>query len=122
MPVITEDSSTKHEIHGSVFHSYVTSHDGSSLCAWRLSVPPGVEGVAHRPDRDEVLLVLEGAMRATVNGTQSRLAAGGVLLVQAGDELKVDTGCDGVTAWVTTTAGLTATMPDGSRLAPPWAQ
>jgi quercetin dioxygenase-like cupin family protein len=78
--------------------------------------------VPHRPDQDEVLLVLEGALRATVNGEETRLEAGDVLLVQAGDEFKVDTGCDGVKAWVTTTAGLTATMPDGSRLAPPWAQ
>jgi quercetin dioxygenase-like cupin family protein len=122
MPVVQEKDSTDHEIHGSVFRSYVTSRDDSTLCAWRLIVPPGTTGVAHRPDRDEVLLVLDGALEATVNGTQARLAAGDVLLVRAGDELKVDTGCDGVTAWVTTSAGLTATMPDGSRLAPPWAQ
>lgn len=122
MPVITEESSITHEIHGSVFRSYVTSRSGSTLCAWRLSVPPGVEGVAHRPDRDEVLLVLDGTLFATVNGTGSRLVAGDVLLVQARDELRVDTGTEGATAWVTTTAGLTATMPDGSRLAPPWAQ
>jgi quercetin dioxygenase-like cupin family protein len=120
--VIKENASTKHEIHGSVFESYVTSQSGSSLCAWRLSVPPGTEGVAHRPDHDEVLLVLEGAMRATVNGAATRVAVGEVLLVQAGDELQIDTGCDGVAAWVTTAAGLTATMSDGTTLAPPWAQ
>lgn len=122
MPVIREDASTKHEVHGSVFESYVTSQTGSSLCAWRLHVPPGTEGVAHRPDQDEVVLVLDGVLRATVNGDASRLEAGDVLVVRAGDELRVDTGCDGARAWVTTQAGLTATMPDGSRLAPPWAQ
>jgi quercetin dioxygenase-like cupin family protein len=122
VPVLKENDSTDHAIHGSVFRSYVTSADGSRLCAWQLVVPPSVVGVAHRPDQDEVVLLLEGTMAATVNGEQNTLVPGDVLLVHAGDELKVDTGGDGARAWVTTTAGLTATMADGSTLAPPWAQ
>lgn len=122
MPAIKQNDSTDHEIHGSVFRSYVTSADGSQLCAWQLVVPASVDGVAHRPDQDEVLLILEGKLSATLNGEQNTLVPGDVLLVRAGDLLKVDTGCDGAKAWVTTTAGLTATMTDGSRLAPPWAQ
>jgi hypothetical protein len=30
-------------------------------------------------------------------------------------------GAAGATAWITTTPGLEAVMPDGTRLAPPWA-
>jgi hypothetical protein len=41
--------------------------------------------------------------------------------VPAGSELCVDTGPAGASAWVTTTVGLEAVMPDGSRFAPPWA-
>ena len=122
MTVLKAIDSTDHSIHGSTFRSYVTSQSGSRLCAWQLVVGPEVAGVEHSPDQDEVVLLLEGSIGATVNGEQTKLEPGDVLLVRAGDRLRVDTGCDGAKAWVTTTAGLTATMADGSTLAPPWAQ
>ncbi len=39
----------------------------------------------------------------------------------AGSELRVDSGPDGASAWVTTTAGLEAVTADGTRISPPWA-
>ena len=123
MPVVRPGEAAVFETHGSRFLSYVSPTRGSrELCAWRLSVPPGLRGVAHRPSREEVLLVLEGELRVSLDGTESALHPDDVLLVPAGSELRVDAGPEGASAWVSTTPGLEAVTADGTRLAPPWAR
>lgn len=81
-----------------------------------------MEGVAHRPDREEVLVILDGVLLLTLDGVRSELHQGDVVLVCANSELQVSAGPAGATAWVTTTPGLEAVTADGSRLAPPWAR
>ncbi len=109
--------------HGSTFESVVRTEQGSrELCAWRLRVPPASIGVPHKPSHEEVLLVLAGRLDVEIDGVADYAEAGDVVLVPALAELRVSGGPDGATAWVTTTAGLTATTADGDPLAPPWAQ
>lgn len=121
MPVIRSADAVEHEAHGSTFSSYVAPARGSTeLCAWRLTVSAGVQGVAHRPTREEVFLLLSGELRITLDGSSTDLQGGDVVLVPAGSELRLDTGAGSTTAWVTTTPGLEAVMADGTRLAPPW--
>lgn len=123
MPVIRPVDAVAFETHGSRFLSYVSPSKGSSqLCAWQLAVPAGLRGVAHRPSREEVLLVLAGELDVTLDDVDSALHPGDALLVPAGSELRVDAGPAGATAWVTTTPGLEAVTADGGRLSPPWAQ
>lgn len=123
MPVVHADEAIPFETHGSRFLSYVSPARGSSeLCAWRLSVPADLQGVAHRPSREEVLLVLDGQAQVLLDGRRSVLEPGDVLLVSAGSEFRIDAGPAGVTAWVTTTPGLEAVTADGARIRPPWAQ
>ena len=122
MPVIRSADAALHQVHGSTFSSFVAPSRGSAqLCAWQLKVPAGLRGVAHRPTREEVLLLLEGELTVTLDGIAAVLAAGDVVLVPADSELRLDGGTAGATAWVTTTPGLEAVMADGSRIAPPWA-
>jgi quercetin dioxygenase-like cupin family protein len=122
VPVIRSADTTVHQVHGSTFSSFVAPSRGSAqLCAWQLKVPAGLRGAAHRPTREEVLLLLEGELTVTLDGIATVLAAGDVVLVPAHSELRVDGGTAGATAWVTTTPGLEAVMADGSRIAPPWA-
>lgn len=122
MPVVPSASAVVHEVHGSTFRSYVTSDRGAStLRAWQLEVAAGSAGVAHRPTREEVMLLLTGSFTATVDGAAQTLGAGDVLLVPADSELTLDGGPDGATAWVTSTAGLEAVLADGTRMSPPWA-
>ena len=122
MPVIRPADAAVHQVHGSTFRSFVAPSRGSAqLCAWQLQVPAGLRGAAHRPSREEVLLLLEGELTVTLDGVATVLAPGDVVLVPAGRELRVDGGPAGATAWVTTTPGLAAVMADGSRLTPPWA-
>lgn len=123
MPVIHPADAVPFETHGSRFLSYVSPSKGSSqLCAWQLTVPANLRGVAHRPSREEVLLVLDGELRVILDGDSSALHRGDAVLVAAGSELRVDAGPTGATAWVTTTPGLEAVTADGSRITPPWAQ
>lgn len=123
MPVIHSEDAVPFETHGSRFLAYVSPSRGSSaLCAWQLTVPAHLKGVAHRPSREEVLLVLNGELQVTLDGTSTALHHGDVVLVPAGSELRVDAGPDGAVAWVTTTPGLEAVTADGDRIIPPWAQ
>lgn len=122
MSVIRSEDAVDHVVHGVTFGSYVASSRGSAqLCAWRLTVPAGLRGVAHRPTREEVILVLHGELRINIDGAADDLHPGDVALVLAGTELRVDGGPRGASAWVTTTQGLEAVMADGGRFAPPWA-
>jgi quercetin dioxygenase-like cupin family protein len=123
LPVYTPADADAFHVHGSRFCSYVRTERGAStLCAWRLEVEPDLPGVAHRPSHEEVILMLEGSLRVTLDGVTTEVAAGDVIHVPADSELKVDGGPVGARAWVTTTAGLQALVGDGERMSPPWAQ
>lgn len=123
MPVVRSADATRHDLHGSSFHAYVAPSRGSAqLCAWRLDVPSGTVGVPHRPSREEVLLILRGAVRVVLDGEVVQAHEGDVVVVPAGAEFALDAGPDGVSAWVTTTPGLEATLPDGARMSPPWSR
>jgi quercetin dioxygenase-like cupin family protein len=122
VPIHSPADADEFEAHGSRFISYLrTARGASTLCAWRLEVAPGSHGVAHRPDHEEVLLLLRGQLAVTLDGERSRAEVGDVIHVPAGSEFQLDGGADGASAWVTTTAGLTATIGD-TVMSPPWAQ
>lgn len=123
MPILDAASVEAYEVHGSRFTSYARPATGSAqLCAWRLDVPAGSVGMPHRPSREEVLAVLSGTARVMLDGVEATAVAGDVILVPAGAEFQLDTvGDEPFRAWVTTTVGLSAQLPDGSRMTPPWA-
>ena len=122
MPIIRERDAVQHRLHGSTFHSFAAPARGSrELCAWRLEVAGGTEGIAHRVSREEVFVLLTGELVVTLDGVTATIAPGEVVLVPAGAQFKVDNASGAIaTAWVTTSVGLEATMPDGSLISPPW--
>ena len=83
-------------------------------------MPPHQPGTAHRPSRDEVLLILAGRLHITVDHDDRVAEPGTVIHVPAGALLQIDTHEEGGSAWVTTTPGLTAALPDGTTITPPW--
>lgn len=122
VPIYSPTDADEFEAHGSRFASFLrTARGASSLCAWRLDVAPGVQGVAHRPDHEEVILLLRGRLDVTLDGSRETVDSGAVIHVPAGSELQVNGGPQGATAWVTTTRGLTAIIGEET-MAPPWAQ
>jgi mannose-6-phosphate isomerase-like protein (cupin superfamily) len=122
MPIYRGAEAVEHRLHGSVFRAYASPSNGSrELCAWRVEIAAGVTGVPHRVGRDEVLMISAGELSISLDGVAGRVAAGDVLVVPAGTEFRADNeGSVTVEAWVTTTAGFEATLPDGSTIVPPW--
>jgi len=122
MPVIHADQAVVHTLHGTSFTAYASPERGSrELCAWRIEIPARTTGVPHHVSREEVLYVLSGTIRASVDGRSEEAAAGDVILVPAGSRLGVDNlAGEPATAWVTTSVGFRGVLPDGSWIAPPW--
>ncbi|HEY8046957.1 MAG TPA: cupin domain-containing protein [Streptosporangiaceae bacterium] len=122
MPVIHAAQSVVHQMHGTSFTSYASpAHGSRELCAWRIEIPGGTEGVPHHVSREEVLYVLSGTLRVNVDGEAGDAAAGDVVLVPAGARFGASNlAADPATAWVTTTVGFAGVLPDGSWFTPPW--
>jgi quercetin dioxygenase-like cupin family protein len=123
MPVITAAEGTEHRLHGAVFTAYANSGTGSAqVCAWSTRLPAGQAGVEHRISGEEVFLVLEGTLRASVDGGEAALRTGDVLIAPAGSLLRLDNPGDGdALIWAASGIGLSARLPDGSEVSPPWA-
>jgi mannose-6-phosphate isomerase-like protein (cupin superfamily) len=124
MPVIRAAQSVVHQMHGTSFTSYASPARGSQeLCAWRIEIPGGTEGVPHHVSREEVLYVLDGILRVTLDGESEDAGPGDVVLVPAGARFGASNlATEPATAWVTTTAGFAGVLPDGSWFTPPWTQ
>ncbi|MGV9454278.1 cupin domain-containing protein [Streptomyces sp. NPDC003635] len=123
MPVIRSSEAVVHEIHGARFVSYATPLTGSKeLCAWRGEVPPGTKAPAHTVNKEEILHVLIGTLRVTLDGRTDDMAAGDTLIINPGSTLAVENPTDQTAlTWVTTSIGLEAELADGTRVTPPWA-
>ena len=124
MPVIHAGQAAVHQMHGTNFTAYASPARGSrELCAWHIEIPGRTEGVRHRVSREEVLYVLSGTIRASLDGQAEDATAGDVIVVPAGAQFGVDNlGEEPATAWVTTSAGLLGVLPDGSWISPPWVE
>ena len=122
MPVIHAAETVVHHMHGTSFTSYASPARGSQeLCAWHIEIPGRTAGVPHHVSREEVLYVLSGTIRATVNDHSEPAGAGDVILVPAGSRFGVDNLTDEpATAWATTSVGFAGVLPDGSWITPPW--
>ncbi|KRC53500.1 MULTISPECIES: cupin domain-containing protein [unclassified Nocardioides] len=98
------------------------STSASETCLWRLDVEVGVDSPdAHRLDRDEVFVVLEGRVR--LHPDAAELTAGDAAVVPAGDPIQLaNTGEGPARLHVAIRAGFVATMADGTAVGtPPWA-
>jgi mannose-6-phosphate isomerase-like protein (cupin superfamily) len=122
MPVIRSTEGTEYDMHGATFTAFAgMDTGGGELRAWNCRLPAGQPGVEHRISREEVFLVRAGTPRIAVDGAGALLAAGDVVIAPAGCLLRVDNpGSQNADLWVTTSAGLSAQLADGSTLAPPW--
>ena len=122
MPVIHAADAVVHELHGTTFRSYAAPSRGSEqLCTWRVEIPAGSTGVPHTVTREQVLCLVAGSARVTLGDETRDVAAGDVIVVTVGPKFCLETTAEsGATAWVTTSVGLQAELPDGSTITPPW--
>jgi quercetin dioxygenase-like cupin family protein len=123
MPVIRSGEAIIHELHGVRFTSYVSPTTGSrDLAAWRGEIPAGTIATAHVISHEEAFYVLSGRLRLTIDDETVELGPGDAAVVLAGSTLALGNPADRpAQIWVTTRVGLSATLADGTTIAPPWA-
>ena len=132
MPIVRAQDAVVHDLHGARFTSYAAPSRGSQeLCAWRLDVPPGTPGQPHTVSREEVVFVLSGTLHVSLSHDPETIGAARPEPSQPGDAVVIPQGCtlrvanhgtDPASAWVTTSVGIEAVLPDGTKLTPPWAR
>lgn len=101
----------------------VPSRGSVELAVWALELAPGAHSETHSMDREEVFVVIEGKVSATVAGEDVLAEAGDAITVPAHATLQLRNGCPHNPAQLTavTSAGMKATT-DGATFAPPWTQ
>lgn len=98
----------------------VPSRGSSELAVWALEAAPGAAGEPHSLDREEVFVLLEGAVSATVGDAEHVLAPGDALIVPPGTPLALRNDAAGTARLtVCTSAGMQAQI-GGDSFAPPW--
>jgi quercetin dioxygenase-like cupin family protein len=123
MPITDAGTASVHELAGTRFTPLAAPSSGSTeICVWRVELPPHSDAVPHEVTREEVLVVLSGTARTSIDGRVTDVAAGGAVIVPpdtpfsvtaAGDEPMVALACLPV--------GGQARMPGEEPFTPPWA-
>jgi quercetin dioxygenase-like cupin family protein len=82
MPIIHARATPTHELHTTRFWQLAAPSTGSTEASvWRVEVSPESEAVPHELTREEILVILEGTARATIDGAVEEVAAGGAIVV-----------------------------------------
>lgn len=109
--------SSVHETPNAVMRRYT----GRSIAVWRAEMAPGATGPQHVVDVEQVVVVVEGRLLATVAGEARAMAAGDAVALPAGTIRQLANPHD--TAVVTLTAstpGGIARVGDAEPVALPW--
>jgi quercetin dioxygenase-like cupin family protein len=122
MPIIPRTDNERFELEGTTFHSLVRpASSGSEQAVWRVVVSATEMPPPHTLDRDEVLVVLSGAARAHLDGTEHPVAVGDTIFVPAGTPFALcSTGGSTFEALAVLPAGTKACLSDGEPFVPPW--
>jgi quercetin dioxygenase-like cupin family protein len=121
MPVITPEAAPTFETPGATITGLASPSRGcADVAAWRVRLEPGHESPKHSLDREEVFVVLSGAVTARYADRSETAPAGGALIVTPGEEFSL-VALDGpAEAVCMLPVGGTALL-DGQRIVPPWA-
>lgn len=96
-------------------------YPGSEVAVWRSTTAPGNAGPVHRIDREQVLVVIEGTLSATINQTDVEAVPGDAVVLPAGAVRQLRN--DGSVPVVTITCaipGSRATVGEGDPVTVPW--
>ena len=121
MPVIHPEQAPTFDAGGATITGLAAPSRGATdTAAWRVRFAGGHASPPHSLDREEVFVVLSGAVTARYADHSETARAGGALIVPAGVEFSV--GADGgpAEAVCTLPVGGTALLA-GDRIVPPWA-
>jgi quercetin dioxygenase-like cupin family protein len=124
MPITDVSRAPRHEMAGTRFTPLAAPSSGSTeICVWRVELPPHADAVPHELTREEVLVVLSGTARASIDGRIADVAAGDAIIVPPDTPFSLTAvGGEPVVALAYLPVGGQARMPGGEPFTPPWAQ
>jgi quercetin dioxygenase-like cupin family protein len=122
MPSVTAEAAPKFETGEATITGLAAPSRGSrETAAWRLRLRADAPSPRHSLDRDELFIVLEGAITAQYADHEETVAAGGALIVLAGTEFALIARGAEAEAVCVLPAAARATV-EGEAFAPPWTQ
>ena len=121
-PVATLSDAPTFETEGFTFRSLAVPSRGSrELAIWQVTGAAGARSVRHCMSREEVFVVLDGLLTATIDDLPVTAIAGDALVVPAGAMLELSNdGAVPLRLMACTSVGMQATVGDAT-FAPPWA-
>ena len=124
MPITDARTAYVHEMAGTRFTPLAAPSSGSTeICVWQVELPPHADAVPHELTREEVLVILSGTARASIDGQVSDVAAGGAIIVPPDTPfLLTAVGDEPMVALAYLPVGGQARMPGDEPFTPPWAQ
>ena len=121
MPVITPEDAPTFDAGGATITGLASPSRGAAdTAAWRVRFSAGHASPPHSLDREEVFVVLAGALTARYADRQETAPAGGALIVPPHTEFALVAETGEAEAVCTFPVGGTALL-DGERITPPWA-
>jgi mannose-6-phosphate isomerase-like protein (cupin superfamily) len=124
MYVISSTDAPRFDLPGVEFTGLASPSRGSNdVCTWRITVEPHLDSdQAHTLDRDEIFMVVSGAIRLAPDATVLR--AGDAAVVPAGTPIQLSNpDAEPAVVHVVIRAGFVGTMQDGTTVdTPPWAR
>lgn len=120
--ITTKASSPRHETPNAVMHTLAAPSLGSrELSVWEVAMDAGQSGPAHTADHEQVLVLLEGALRCELGAEVVNVTPGDAIVLPAGGERRIHAEARS-RALVASAAAPSVTTPDGSRRPLTWAQ
>ena len=93
----------------------------ADISVWRTEMRPETSGPVHVIDTDHVVIVIDGLLRAVVDGTSVEASAGDCVLLPRGAQRQLTSGPSGVITLTAARPGSTARAGDADPVPVPWA-
>lgn len=122
MPVITAHDAPTFDPPGATITGLASPSRGSSdAAAWRVHLQPDCASPPHSLTREEIFIVLDGALTARYVDREETADAGGALIVRPGERFElIAHGAPAEAVCVMATGGQAIT--DEGTFTPPWAE
>jgi quercetin dioxygenase-like cupin family protein len=121
MPVIAAADAPMFDAPGATILGLASPSRGSiETAAWRLRLEPDQPSPRHALSREEIFVVLEGALTARYSDRDETASAGGALIVPPGEQFTLLATGHAAEAVCVMPAGGEAITDDGA-FVPPWA-
>jgi mannose-6-phosphate isomerase-like protein (cupin superfamily) len=122
MPVVSPSDAPTFDVGNAVVTGLASPSRGASdTAAWRIQFNADAPSPTHALDREEVFVILSGAVTACFTDREETAEAGGALIVPANEEFSlVARGTQAEAVCMLPVGG--KALADGGAFTPPWAE